>query len=140
VANGGTGDQSFTAYAPIIGGTTTTGALQSASTGMSNSGYVLTSTGSSSAPTWQAAAAGVTYRSGQTAISIGTNSLSVTFSSTIGTSSYALTCNMFNSTDTNVQYQPIVITAQSATGFTATWDSNVLTANYSLNWHAITFN
>ena len=57
VANGGTGDVSFTAYAPICGGTTTTGVLQSASTGISNSGYVLTSTGSSSLPTWQEAAA-----------------------------------------------------------------------------------
>lgn len=53
VAGGGTGDTSFTAYAPIVGGTTTTGALQSASSGQSNSGYVFTSTGSSSLPTWQ---------------------------------------------------------------------------------------
>jgi len=58
VANGGTGDASFTAYAPICGGTTTTGVLQSASTGISNSGYVLTSTGSTSLPTWQASGGG----------------------------------------------------------------------------------
>jgi hypothetical protein len=56
VPNGGTGDISFTAYAPIVGGITTTGVLQSAATGISNSGYVLTSTGASSLPTWQAAA------------------------------------------------------------------------------------
>ncbi len=55
VTGGGTGIQSTTAYAPIVGGTTTTGALQSASSGMSTVGYVLTSTGSSSVPTWQAA-------------------------------------------------------------------------------------
>jgi hypothetical protein len=58
VAGGGTGDTSFTAYAPVCGGTTTTAALQSASSGISNSGYVLTSTGSSSLPTWQAASGG----------------------------------------------------------------------------------
>ena len=58
VAGGGTGKTSFTTYAPICGGTTTTGTLQSATTGMSNSGYVLTSTGSSSLPTWQAASGG----------------------------------------------------------------------------------
>lgn len=57
VAGGGTGDTSFTAFSPICGGTTTTGALQSASTGMSNVGYVLTSTGTGSLPTWQAASA-----------------------------------------------------------------------------------
>jgi len=54
VANGGTGDTSFTAYAPIAGGTTTTGALQSLSSGMSTAGFVLTSNGTSAAPTWQA--------------------------------------------------------------------------------------
>lgn len=55
VAGGGTGKTSFVAYAPIVGGTTTTGALQQATTGFSTSGYVLTSTGSTSLPTWQAA-------------------------------------------------------------------------------------
>lgn len=58
VPNGGTGLASATAYAPIVGGTTTTGAFQVANSGMSNSGYVLTSTGSSSLPTWQAAGGG----------------------------------------------------------------------------------
>jgi hypothetical protein len=53
VAYGGTGDTSLTAYAPLAGGTTSTGAVQSASTGMSTSGNVLTSTGSSSLPTFQ---------------------------------------------------------------------------------------
>jgi hypothetical protein len=58
VPNGGTGDASFTAYSPVVGGTTTTAALQSAGTGQSNVGYVFTSTGASSLPTWQAAASG----------------------------------------------------------------------------------
>jgi hypothetical protein len=53
VAGGGTGDTSFTAYAPIVGGTTTTGPLQSAPTGQSTSGFVFTSTGSGSLPTFQ---------------------------------------------------------------------------------------
>jgi hypothetical protein len=51
VGSGGTGDTSFTAYAVIAGGTTSTGPLQSLGTG--TSGQVLTSTGSSSLPTWQ---------------------------------------------------------------------------------------
>lgn len=58
VAGGGTGAASFTAFAPVIGGTTSTAALQSASSGMSTSGNVLTSTGSGSAPTWQTPAGG----------------------------------------------------------------------------------
>lgn len=65
VAGGGTGDTSFTAFAPICGGTTTTGALQSASTGIATSGFVLTSNGSSALPSFQAvAASGVTSLAG----------------------------------------------------------------------------
>ena len=52
VPNGGTGNQSFTANQVVLGGTTTTGALQQVAGG--TSGYVLTSTGTTSAPTWQA--------------------------------------------------------------------------------------
>ena len=55
---GGTGASSFTAFAPVCGGVTTTSALQSAATGISNVGYVLTSTGTSSLPTWQQAPGG----------------------------------------------------------------------------------
>jgi len=58
--NGGTGATSFTAYAPVCGGTTTTGALQAASMGISTSGYVLTSNGSSALPSFQAAPSAVT--------------------------------------------------------------------------------
>jgi len=57
VAHGGTGDTTFTPNAPIIANTTSTGALTQATSGFSNSGYILTSTGSSSAPTWQAVSA-----------------------------------------------------------------------------------
>ncbi len=52
-ANGGTGDSSFTAYAPICGGTTTTGALQSTTLG--GSGTLMQSAGTSSIPTFTTA-------------------------------------------------------------------------------------
>jgi len=51
VPNGGTGDNTFSANQVIIGGTTSTGALQQVSGG--TSGYVLTSNGPTAAPTWQ---------------------------------------------------------------------------------------
>lgn len=59
VARGGTGATSLTAYEPVCGGTTSTGAVQSCGTGQSNSGYVWTSNGASALPSWQAAAGGV---------------------------------------------------------------------------------
>lgn len=49
---GGTSKTSFTSYAPICGGTTSTSALQSADTGFSNSGYILQSNGASALPSW----------------------------------------------------------------------------------------
>jgi len=58
VAKGGTGIATTTAYAPICGGTSATGALQAASTGLGTSGYVLTSNGSSALPSFQAAGGG----------------------------------------------------------------------------------
>lgn len=55
VANGGSGATSLTAYAPIFGGTTSTGAVQSGTVG--TAGQVLTSNGAGALPTFQTAAA-----------------------------------------------------------------------------------
>ncbi len=57
VANGGTGNTTFTAYSVICAGTTATGAFQNVS-GLGSSGNVLTSNGAGALPTWQAAGGG----------------------------------------------------------------------------------
>ena len=57
VTKGGTQASSFVAYAPVVGGTTSTGALQSvASAG--NAGQFLVSGGPSALPTWQTGGGG----------------------------------------------------------------------------------
>ncbi|HTA82698.1 MAG TPA: hypothetical protein VK783_07195 [Bacteroidia bacterium] len=73
VANGGTGLSSLTAYEPIFGGTTGTGALQQ--TGLSTAGYVLTSNGSGMLPTFQAIPGAVTsvYANGNSGSSFNFN-------------------------------------------------------------------
>jgi hypothetical protein len=53
VADGGTGGGSFTAYAVICAGTTSTGPFQNVS-GVGTAGQVLTSNGAAALPTWQA--------------------------------------------------------------------------------------
>lgn len=60
VANGGTGVSSLTAYAPIFGGTTSTGAVQSGTVG--TTGQVLTSNGAGALPTFQTASGGTPRR------------------------------------------------------------------------------
>lgn len=58
VAGGGTGVTTMTtAYAPVCAGTTATGALQVASTGLSTSGLPLITNGASSLPSFQALSA-----------------------------------------------------------------------------------
>lgn len=56
VAQGGTGVATLTAYAPVFGGTTGTGAVQSGTVG--TAGQVLTSNGAGALPTFQAAGSG----------------------------------------------------------------------------------
>lgn len=58
VAGGGTGVATLTAYAPIFGGTTGTGAVQSGTVG--TSGQILTSNGAGALPTFQTASFGLT--------------------------------------------------------------------------------
>lgn len=57
VSGGGTGAGSFTAYAVLCGGTTSTGAFQSVAS-VGTSGQVLTSNGAGALPTFQTAAGG----------------------------------------------------------------------------------
>jgi hypothetical protein len=59
VGYGGTGASSFTAYAVLCGGTTSTGAVQAVAS-VGTAGYVLTSNGAGALPTFQSAAGGVT--------------------------------------------------------------------------------
>ena len=83
VVNGGTQNTAFTAYAPVVGGTTSTGALQQATTGFGSSGFVLTSTGSSSLPTWQAGSSGSTGTFTPT-LTFGGNSVGISYSLQLG--------------------------------------------------------
>ena len=103
VSQGGTGDASVTAYAPICGGTSTTGSLQSATAGISNSGYVLTSTGSSSLPTFQAPVGGainlIQTKTASTSASIVFDDTNIT-----NYSAYLVTFNNINNDTTTVSF------------------------------------
>lgn len=62
VSNGGTGDSSLTAYAPLFGGTTSTAPIQSGTVG--TTGQVLTSNGTGAIATFQTPTATVSVKSG----------------------------------------------------------------------------
>ena len=74
VSESGTGVTTMTtAYAPVCAGTTATGPLQVASTGLGTAGNVLTSTGASSLPTFQALPAGSVTITGDSGSATGSN-------------------------------------------------------------------
>lgn len=102
--------------------------------------YTLIANGTS-AGTWDvsyvAPVTAVTYRAGQQTISSASTSQAITFSSTLGSTSYAMSVVMKNVTDTSPQFQTVDITAKSATGFTCTWNAPTDTANYVLEFTAI---
>jgi hypothetical protein len=84
VVEGGTGIQSATAYAPLCGNGTS--GFQVASTGQSNAGYVLTSSGSSALPVFEPPSSVGTFVLLKTLTA--SNSPSLAFTSTYITSAY----------------------------------------------------
>ena len=68
----------------------------------------------------------------ETAISISSTTINVTFPIAFATTSYVVTAELVNYTDSNPQFQSIVITAKTTTGFTAQWNAPTDSANYLL--------
>lgn len=94
-------------------------------------------TGSSATPTDLSISQALTMlgiRAGTVSISSSATSASVTFGTAYSSTNYAIHAMLVNTTDSNPQFQPITITAQSTTGFTATWNIATATANYSLQY------
>ena len=76
-------------------------------------------------------------RAGSQTVSNATTSQAITFSSTLGTTNYAISVVWRNTVDSNPQFQQIDITAKSATGFTASWNAPTDSVNYVLEFTAI---
>jgi hypothetical protein len=106
--------------------------------GSQGTGKVLTSD-TNGVGTWTAATtlSGLGIRAGTQSVSSGSVSQAITFSTSLGSTSYAISAQFVNTTDSTPQFQPITITAQSATGFTASWNAPTATANYSIQYMAV---
>ncbi len=128
VANGGTGVASFTTYAPLAGGTSTTGALQQATSGMSTSGNILKSSGASALPTWLNFS--LTKLNSQTVSGAST----VNFDNTLITSTYShylLTYQGFIISTTNANAQLTVSTDNGSTFLATGYQSGTLENSYN---------
>lgn len=78
-------------------------------------------------------------RSGTEAVSSGVKFHAASFSTTLGTTSYSVVCTLNNLVDSTPQFQPVTITAKSATGFTASWDQATDSSNYQVEYLAIIY-
>ena len=94
VASGGTGNNAFVDYAPVVGGSPGFPQLESATIGLANVGYVFTSRGNALQPSWQAIPASTISITGDTGGALVSN----TFTFTGGTT--GLTFNGAGTTET----------------------------------------
>lgn len=75
--------------------------------------------------------------SGNQNIPNGNSSVSVTFTTPYADTTYSVSAHIINVTDGSPVFQPVVITAKSTTGFTASFNAPVDSANYALSWMAL---
>lgn len=127
VADGGTGVSTLTAYAPIFGGTTGTGAVQSGTVG--TAGQILTSNGAGALPTFQAApsSGSMIYLATYTASSSATLDITSVLSSTYD--DYVFILNGL-CPDGNV-----IMYIRTSTDNGATWDSSGTDYKYAATGH-----
>lgn len=73
----------------------------------------------------------------EVSISSGVSTATVTFPATLqtGNTSPRVVAWMVNTTDASPQFQDVLVTARSATGFTVTWNAPTDTANYKLAYN-----
>lgn len=71
---------------------------------------------------------------GVSTVTSGVSTLTITFGITLPNTGYSLQANWSNITDSNPQFQPIVVTTKGTTGAAFKWNSNTDSANYSIEW------
>jgi len=81
----------------------------------------------------------VPSRSQRVGLSNGSTTVSVVFSTSLDSSDYAVSCNLYNTTDATPFYQPITVTNVTSAGFTAKWNDPLDSANYYLSYTALLF-
>ena len=79
-------------------------------------------------------------RAGSVSIPNASNTVTVTFSSDIGTSNYSVNLQIQNTIDASPLFLDKIITSQSSTGFTVKFSQNTDSANYNLQYVAQLFN
>jgi hypothetical protein len=75
---------------------------------------------------------------GSVAITTGSTSKTVTYNITFSSAdAYALVVNLTNLVDGSVQFQPVIVTSKTTTGFTAIWNAPTDSGNYYIDYIAV---
>lgn len=77
------------------------------------------------------------YRAGSAAVTIGTTSVAIGFSTPLTNTNFSVICTWRNLVDSSPQFQIITITAFTVNGFTASWVAPTDTGNYIVNWQCL---
>lgn len=74
---------------------------------------------------------------GGVALSNGSTSKAIVFTTSFGSTNYAISATIVNTTDTDPIHVPLLAIAKAATGFTVEWSDALPTANYTLDWSIV---
>lgn len=73
-------------------------------------------------------------RSGSDTVAAGDTQITVTFSTPLPTSNYVVMAEMTNLVDANPQFQTVIVTNKTNTGFTVKWNAPTDSANYEIGY------
>lgn len=81
----------------------------------------------------------VQEHTGEKALSLGVDSLTISLPFDYGTTNYTVVAQLLNIVDPNPQFQAVVVTAKTNLTFTVSWNSPTDSANYRLAFHVAQF-
>lgn len=78
-------------------------------------------------------------RADKVTLTVSTTSVAVVFANSYVDSNFVITATLLNTTDALPTFQPLVVTAQSGSGFSLSWNAPLATGNYVLMYQTSSF-
>ena len=82
---------------------------------------------------------GVSESVGEFIVSSGATSATISFPIAFSTTSYVVVTNMSDYSDSNPQFQPLLISNKTLSSFTVSWNAPTSSASYRISWQAASY-